>query len=874
NIPLTGGISCVDIENCQFPPECDANEIASSLEQIVSLLAQDGNLTSATAYPFGTHPIYPSLTSLMLTNTVSGTASSLTWSFNTGTTTATIGSSGDDLILQFTSSDPAGFSAFGSIGYFDNIVSNNQHYFSVDAYDLFGNFLATLFGEAFVDDGVSLEPVEMGSCELPSSLLCQEEAHHVLDDLFDILTEVLLEDPFNPNIDLFSSTSMTSLIAGFFDPIVISTSSTVQQNAVTGGFENTLLISTSEGASCDWSLSFISPNAGIGFDDLLTLESIAAVPPINNFNSYNNFEIVAIFDDGLGGTFTTTIFGSSCLPIKNCEDRDPEEPASECELLYQQYVAAYENLTPSKICKFFPTLYSYEDFLEANYCCDDHALLVFAEFVAGFDASDCGILAQVLPPCNEGETGGVGTPIKSDGSVQLEQSVEKLAMIEQSVIELNNRESFVSGTPEYVKAPSLTETIVKDYTNFYDSYKVYLDNYNPAIDNSSYLYSIEEFIHEYGYCTNVTMEYNRYVNAVNDYNNRAVINGVATMTAMDELTFTTEGLACHCTGYVNYIEACPVGGIGASEIEPYMTTSGVIDPTASANTCDALYQDYLIAYRYFKANNVNAERCIEFTPLISQTDFEKNNLCYSPEAMVVFQKYVQSFYNLATCPNPFPKFNPSTGDGELSADECKIRFASYLNLTNSYNASAYAVAMGHFLATVSYEAFLLRHCACFDAYLLYLRPYLNTPPNFSPPLPVDMAHFAGCREEPTEDPCDEAYAQYQQAIADYDTYVVVTGNGWPTIKVEYKPSQFTANGFCYCVEAYVAYLNALITGNEDVPATEQEFLSVLDLATHCEEAPCVPDAPPGLGQFVPVVSDSLVDHVFNKHWTLLRKMHK
>ncbi|MBL4706555.1 MAG: hypothetical protein JKY54_18650, partial [Flavobacteriales bacterium] len=54
NIPLTGGISCVDIENCQFPPECDANEIASSVEQIMSLLAQETNLTSATAYALGT----------------------------------------------------------------------------------------------------------------------------------------------------------------------------------------------------------------------------------------------------------------------------------------------------------------------------------------------------------------------------------------------------------------------------------------------------------------------------------------------------------------------------------------------------------------------------------------------------------------------------------------------------------------------------------------------------------------------------------------------------------------------------------------------------------------------------------------------------
>lgn len=860
-VNLTGTTSCFDIENCQFPPECEPNELASSIEQIMTLLAQEGELDNTTGYAFGTQPVYPSLTSLMLTNTVSAPTTSLTWTFDTGLINGTIGSSGDAIFLDFTSATPPAFGGISSIAYFDNMQSNNQHYFSIDAYDTGGNFLTTLAGEAYIDDGVTQEPLEMGSCELPNSVFCEEEAHFVLEDLYALLGDVLLQNPFDANIDIFSSPQITSLITGYFDPTVVMTSGTeTQTSGTTGGFDNTLVISTVEGEPCDIVLSFNAPTSATTFEDIIALESIMAVPPINNFNSFNDFEIVATFDDGAGGTFSLVINGTSCLPIKNCEICDPEEEESECEILYQQYVDAYNAMVASGSCPHIPALLSLQDFIDGNYCCNEEALSSFALFIQNFSSQPCGISAKALPPC-EGEGSGKlgealpGDPIKSDGRVKLENSAIELAKLEQSVTDLNAREGFVAGTSDYVQAPTLKETIVNDYANFYDAYSAYLDNYNASVDNPEYLYSIDEFIREYGYCTNVTMEYERYVASVNEYNLRATAQGVAPMVPVNETTFKTEGLGCHCTDYINYLESCPMGATPATDLTSYLVASGAIDPTAIADACELAYQQYLIAYEGFISNNPNSKICAEFTPLITKADFVKRNLC-TTDGLVFFQEYIASFADMTSCPQAIPTYRVEAKAKEIGQEECRKRYESYVALINAYNNSPYAQAMHHSLIPASLEAFLLRYCECLEAYAAYLRPYLVDPPDLDLPLPTGIEKFEGCQEEPpVNDPCDDAYADYIEVIGTYNQYVVKTGNGWPLIKVEYLESEFTVNGLCYCVEAYVAYLNALIAGHEDVPATDQEFAQLLDLATHCDEAPCTPDTPPGIGLFEPITFD-------------------
>ncbi len=846
-IPATGFVLCWDIENCSFPPTCDANELGESIEQIMTLLAQEGNLTSVSPYAFGTQPVYPSLTSLMLVNTLSATASSLTWSYNSGTNTGTIGSSGDELKIVFTSATPSGFGGIASIAYFDNLQSNDLHYFTVDAYNSSGTFLTTLGGEVYVDNGTTMEPVEVGSCELPTPIFCDEEEHHVMEDLYDLLTDVLLQSPFDPNINLFASPQMTSLLQGYFDLGVTSTSGTVSQTPVTGGVENVLTIANGEGQPCDIVLSFVAPNATIGFDDLVSLGTMVAVPPINNFNSFNNFEIEATFNDGSGGTYTTILEGTGCFPLKNCEICDTVVEQTDCERIYQDYVAAYE--ANVGICKEQIPFYSIDDFINANYCCNENNLSEFEVFVSVFEEHPCQTPLKEIEPCKE------SGPVKESRDVSFENSSMELAKLQESVDALNTREGFVAGTAQYVTAPSIEETILQRYANFYEAYAAYLDNYNPAIDDSSYLYSIEDFIKVYGYCTDVTLEYDRYVAAVQDYNARAASLGMASMVPVDEATFQTENFGCHCSNYVKYLESCPSAST-TDDIRTYLISEGAIDPTAAPDACEQAYQDYLTAYNYFIDNNPTAKSCVGFTPLISKTDFVKNNLCTS-DALAVFADYTQSFYDTSKCPDEFKYYSTLRAEATVTEKECRRRYEAYENLIFTYNNSAYAAANGHSLPLISLDLFIRNFCECLDAYTSFLHPYLADPADLTLPLPPEISKFQGCEEQEEPGPCDQAYEEYIAAVAAYNDYVGTSGVSWPKVTILYGPGEITPNGLCYCVNAYVAFLNSMVAGTIDVPS-DDEFRLLLDLETHCEDAPCTPDVPPGLDQF-PVITFDLDD---------------
>jgi len=182
------GTTCFDILNCQFQGVCDANDLALSVQNIMSMLASQNDLdpanpdvlAAANYNLFGyttTDPVsglliqdptqdYESQMNLSLLNLIQSANTQLVWDYNVSTNTVSISPTlpastpSLRLDLHIISTSPS-FSNLGLIAYFDNIQSEHEHYFGMDAYDVSGNLLTTVHGEALLWDGTIHTPVEM-----------------------------------------------------------------------------------------------------------------------------------------------------------------------------------------------------------------------------------------------------------------------------------------------------------------------------------------------------------------------------------------------------------------------------------------------------------------------------------------------------------------------------------------------------------------------------------------------------------------------------------------------------------------------------------------------------------------------------------------
>ncbi|MBL7780475.1 MAG: hypothetical protein JNM22_04590 [Saprospiraceae bacterium] len=266
--------------------------------------------------------------------------------------------------------------------------------------------------------------------------------------------------------------------------------------------------------------------------------------------------------------------------------------------------------------------------------------------------------------------------------------------------------------------------------------------------------------------------------------------------------------------------------------------------------CSLLYAQYVSTYRKFENRKQVSQLCKDYkntSPFYSYDQFINNGLCSNEKALKLFINYIDAFNSVPPCPGAMP--NPdSINPGNIK--ECERLYAIYIRTIDQYNSSVYVLSHNTTLVPVpgSYKLFIeAGFCDCVSAYVKYLEPYLIEPKDSTLGLPVNIDKFPGCTKPQTGDPCKDAYRRYLEAVAAYNAYVDQHPKlELPKIKTNYQESDFTVTGFCYCVDGYVALLQAIINGTITLKGSKKELLLQLDIASKCPgnlKPPCDPPLP-------------------------------
>ncbi|MBI3518043.1 MAG: hypothetical protein HY062_01630 [Bacteroidetes bacterium] len=425
-----------------------------------------------------------------------------------------------------------------------------------------------------------------------------------------------------------------------------------------------------------------------------------------------------------------------------------------------------------------------------------------------------------------------------------------------NVDSLNIKNGWTTLDSNYVTASSYKEFALSGYQHPLNSYNTFISYFDPQIDNRNLVARLDSFTINYGYATNCDIEYKRYVTATNNYNDKAISAGITTtLTALDDSTFYANLLCDKSRVYLRYLSAFPKGTTAALDLKTYLLNIGQLPITT--DPCAILYQAYASAYSNFvKAQSINPT-CKDYqksTPLYSYNDFIKFNLCCQPNTIAI-DAYILALKTATACPGPFPSFKDcnATPDQQPTCEKSWLMYQDYIK---AYNNSAYAIAHNSFLdATLYTNIYSFSNaglCKCIDNYLGYLKGYIGASAESNMSAPVNIDHYGPCLQnlpEPT-DPCKTSYDKYLVAIASYNDFVKTFNQQNPKIQLcfienIYKIEQFTANGYCYCVDEFVAFINAIINGS--IVITEQnskEICAKLYIGRTCDrEKPCSQPAP-------------------------------
>ncbi|HXB12397.1 MAG TPA: RHS repeat-associated core domain-containing protein, partial [Bacteroidia bacterium] len=378
---------------------------------------------------------------------------------------------------------------------------------------------------------------------------------------------------------------------------------------------------------------------------------------------------------------------------------------------------------------------------------------------------------------------------------------------------LNTQLGLAPTSPGYVAPMAYSAFYVGRFDVTTTADTTFMSFFNPALDSTNALNPLAPFpvIRTNMHAPRIL--YNRYVNAVNQYNVRArSFTGAITLRVMPDSTFFDSLLVDGINLYIAYLQNYPLPSQNPLTELAFRASQGSIP--SNTDPCVILYRSYLAAYNQFVARQRVALTCQNYwqiTPMYSYGDFVDNNLCCSPAAERIFQNYITGFSTPGTCPSPMPRVDVCTTPVH-NLLECQRLYQLYLDYIRIYNSSPFALAHHHQFNNHIFISFDQFHaagfCPCVSQYLQYLSTYINASATASLPLPTSIYQFPACGNQtgPTAENCKENYALYIQAVQAYNASAYAAFHHYPPL-VPLNQGTFFEQNYCNCVEGYMNYLN-------------------------------------------------------------------
>ncbi|MBN8702780.1 MAG: hypothetical protein J0M08_06930, partial [Bacteroidetes bacterium] len=362
------GRSCIKLNNCKFPFECEANEFAQNVSNLMSALAFTDSLTGAAVDL--TQAAYSGFVTPILINTLQAPDSNLRWHYVSSTSVFHlyhVSTPSHKLEFRFLNYNPISFLVgdLNSIKKFTDVAGNYQHYFTINGRDANDSLLVQIEASVinyFAADSVF--PISMGVCGQADPLNCNAPAQLVRKDFEALLKAVLSKKPFEESIDLVQSPAYTSLLRSNFGADVTSTSSTYTQTVISGTHRDTLTFSI---PNCTMFVVHSDNNSPArDYSNLVDLINLRATGAPDANNNQHSFTAIGVYK--IGTTYYKDIIsGYTCLPLQNCVPCEPYTKSFSLSEIYLQDSLAMDLgelvyldsiIAPSEGCEGF-----YEEFL-------------------------------------------------------------------------------------------------------------------------------------------------------------------------------------------------------------------------------------------------------------------------------------------------------------------------------------------------------------------------------------------------------------------------------------------------------------------------------------------------------------------------------
>jgi hypothetical protein len=193
NVTLTGSTS-LPIASCQFEQVCEKNQFGTDITGLLKLIAATGNF--GTTYPVqGNGAVSPNLATTVIEASIQALSNSpINWSFDGATNFyVTDANTGNRLVIQINAMTPANFNTMDLVNAteMEQLIVGPMHTGAIVLNDASGNLLVKLNVSFFKEINGQRSAMPIGSCDLPTPIMCKSNAHQSFRELESFLAEML-----------------------------------------------------------------------------------------------------------------------------------------------------------------------------------------------------------------------------------------------------------------------------------------------------------------------------------------------------------------------------------------------------------------------------------------------------------------------------------------------------------------------------------------------------------------------------------------------------------------------------------------------------------------------------------------------------------
>lgn len=720
------GVTDIKLDGCMFKDVCKPNDLAKEVLSLMSTLKANNTIGStATLGAPGSGMYGPYL--LKAQQLIGQTAATpvLTWQYVSGSTysydlyDATTPTCKLRINLLTLNNAPISSVTFPSITSFQNIKSDYQNFFTMDASNANYGLIGTVRGEVFkICSGVTT-PVPMGNCEKPDPLSCRTKFHQNRKDLEGLLKDILVNQKYSPPAttaagNLINNYNLTTNLISTFMPL--NSSLPTNRYSVSDYFFRSPGFDTPSATAL--------PNDSV----VLTLKSPCIVvptptiapPPGGGGNGTQTGRLINIIDTGsVSGTLNSTrssgrgisdgdivttnaggggnppiIITPTCPVTTYCKlwlktnNKTAVSPLLITSVTNVKKLVGYGAINNNSYNDFY-LLVDYTvggnviaDTIFGSSCygiqncmpCDGYVAPVSARMANNSSVSPNGSAyaskdASILKSAAAGET-----------SAKTDNTLKQYAAYTEKINTLNTRLNLSDKDADYVKPVDYAEMHKKGFFLVMDKYMMFINNYNAAIDDKLYLSDISAYVRDFGFFNDPEKSYRRYVNAVNYYNAKLPADAKKKLVAEDAKTFYKKKHADLVDNYVRGLQNAKTPQSAVAPISYYAKSDARGEE--GGDPCQALYQAYVMAYQEFSNNYTGSDR----PPFYDYQDFVNNNYCCPQNGLPKFQAYIDLFASpYRVNPGNISHLEPCE-DGPM-AENCLDLYNYYVDMYNTYSAN-------------------------------------------------------------------------------------------------------------------------------------------------------------------------------------------